>query len=82
MFSRLNFSLQQQFHLLIHMFDGEHAMAILPGCNGRFLVIDQGNILGELSFDKQFVCISGQADWNIHLMEQLRAGIKNYYRKS
>ena len=82
MYSRVKFSLQQQFHLLINMFDGEHAMAILPGCNGSFLVIDQGNIPGELSFDNQFDCISGQADWNPPLMEQLRAGIKNYYRKS
>jgi len=82
MYSRLKFSLQQQFHLLISMFDGDRAITILPGRNSRFLVIDQGNILGELSFDKQFVCISGQANLNIHLMKQLGAGIKNHYRNS
>lgn len=74
------FSSQQQFHLLINMQGKDHHMAVLPGNDRRrFLIIDQGNILGELGFDEQFDCIFNQTDLSTHVMEQLHMGIKNHY---
>lgn len=76
-----SFSQQQQFHLLIDVRGADHHMAILPGENGRFLVIDTGKILGEIHFDEQFHCISNQTNLSNIVMDQLNIGIKIYCRR-
>lgn len=72
------FSQQQQFHLLVDIRGADHHMAVLPGVNRRFLVIDTGKILGELRFDEQFHCTSNQTNLSNIVMEQLNAGIKDH----
>jgi hypothetical protein len=73
-----SFSQQQQFHLLVDIRGADHHMAVLPGGNGRFLVIDKGKILGEIRFDEQFNCTSNRTNLSNIGMVQLNAGIKNH----
>jgi streptomycin 6-kinase len=58
----------------------DHHMAVLPGSDRRrFLIIDQGNIIGELGFDEQFECVFNQTNLSTLVIEQLYAGIKSHY---
>lgn len=75
---RSSFSQQKQFHLLVDIRGADHHMTVLPGGNGRFLVIDKGKILGEIGFDEHFHCISNQTNLSNIVMDQINAGIKNH----
>jgi hypothetical protein len=79
MSKRLSFSQQQQFHLLIDFRDDERSITVLPGGTGRFLLLDQGEVLGELVFDRHFNRISDTSDVSLDVHAQLDSAIKNHY---
>ena len=79
MSEKSNFSPQQQFHLLIDFKDDKRCITVLPGRGGQFRLLDQGAVLGELGFDKDFNCISGTSDLSLDVYDQLGSGIKNHY---
>ncbi|HVS93529.1 MAG TPA: hypothetical protein VHE59_15925 [Mucilaginibacter sp.] len=80
MLPRSEFLPQQQFHLLIDFANDERSVAVLPnGNNGAFLVVDQGEILGQLDFDKQLNCVSAQCEVDPGILAQLDTGIRNHY---
>lgn len=71
---------ERQFHLLINFNNDERSVALLPDETGKFLVIDQGKILGELGFDKQLNCvISELEDLDEAVLNQLNMGVKDHF---
>jgi hypothetical protein len=70
------FSTRQQFHLLIDYQGTECAVTVLPGADRLFLVIGQGNILGERNYDERFNCIA-HAGFDPDEACQLSDGIKS-----
>ncbi|MGN6638562.1 MAG: hypothetical protein ACTHJ8_06595 [Mucilaginibacter sp.] len=76
---RSSFFPQRQFHLLINFKDDERSVAVLPDEAGKFLVVDQGQVLGELDFDKQLNCVSSHCQLDEHILMQLNNGIRNHY---
>lgn len=79
MMTRSEFLPQQQFHLLIDFKNDERSVAVLPDDKGRFLVVDQGEVLGELDFDKQLNCVSAQCELDANIVAQLNSGIRSHY---
>ena len=79
MLSQREFIPQHQFHLLINFKDDERSVAVLPNEAGKFLVVDQGRVLGELDYDKQLNCVSAVCELDSHILAQLNKGIRNYY---
>lgn len=70
---------QHQFHLLINFKDDERSVAVLPDEAGKFLVVDQGKVLGELDFDRQLNCVSAKCELDAHILAQLNKGIRSHY---
>ena len=79
MLPRTAFNPQHQFHLLINFKDDERSIAVLPNEAGKFLVVDQGRVLGELDYDKQLNCVSAQCELDAHILAQLNNGIRDHY---
>lgn len=79
MVQRSAFYPERQFHLLINFKDDERSLAVLPGETGKFLVVDQGKVLGQLGFDKHLNCVSCECELDDTILRQLRKGIKNHY---
>jgi hypothetical protein len=80
MLSQLSFLPQRQFHILVGFPDEERSLAVVPNEAGKFRVIDQGKILGELNFNKTrggFVCYKGRLKKAI--ITQLEKHIRNHY---
>ncbi len=74
------FSPRQQFHLLIDYQGIGCPGTVLPGADRLFLVINQGNILGELNYDERFNCIA-HAGFDPDEACQLSDGIKRQGRQ-
>lgn len=70
---------EHQFHVLINFNDDERSVAVLPDEAGKFLVVDQGKILGQLDFDKHLNCVSCQCELDSGIINQLNKEIKNHY---
>ena len=70
---------QRQFHLLINFNNDERSVAVLPDETGKFLVVDQGRVLGELDYDKQLNCVSAKCELDKYILAQLNKGIRNHY---
>ncbi|HZX58664.1 MAG TPA: hypothetical protein VFE54_08060 [Mucilaginibacter sp.] len=70
---------ERQFHLLINFNDDERSLAVLPDNAGKFLVVDQGKVLGQFGFDKHLNCVSCDCELDERIIHQLYAGIKNHY---
>ena len=70
---------QHQFHLLINFSDDERSVAVLPDEAGKFLVVDQGRVLGELDYDKHLNCVSALCELDKHILSQLNKGIRSHY---
>jgi hypothetical protein len=51
----------------------------LPDEAGKFLVVDQGKILGQLGFDKHLNCVSCQCELDSAIIAQLNNEIRNHY---
>jgi hypothetical protein len=68
-----------QFHVLVNFNNDERSIAVLPNEKGKFLVVDQGKILGELDFDKQLNCVSCHCELDATILNQINKGIKNRY---
>jgi hypothetical protein len=79
MLQEREFIAQHQFHLLINFRDDERSVAVLPNEEGKFLVVDQGRVLGELDYDKQLNCVSAQCELDSQILAQLNNGIRNHY---
>ncbi|MBS1526865.1 MAG: hypothetical protein JST19_14515 [Bacteroidetes bacterium] len=79
MLPRSEFISQQQFHLLIDFKNDERSVAVLPNDKGTFLVVDRGEILGQLDFDKQLNCVSAQCEVDPGILAQINIGIRNHY---
>lgn len=79
MIQRSAFHPEHQFHILINFNNDEHSVAVLPDETGKFLVVDQGEVLGQLAFDKQLNCVSSQCELDTAILAQLNKGIKNHY---
>lgn len=78
MIQRAAFYPERQFHLLINFNDDERSLAVLPDNEGKFLVVDQGKVLGQLGFDKHLNCVSCDCELDERIIHQLHAGIKNH----
>ena len=70
---------QHQFHILINFKDDERSVAVLPNEAGKFLVVDQGKVLGQLYFDKQLNCVSAHCELDATILAQLNKEIRNHY---
>jgi len=79
MTTRIKFYPQHQFHVLINFKDDERSVAVLPDDAGKFLVVDQGKVLGQLDFDKQLNCVSTYCQLDDYIIAQLNKGIRNHY---
>jgi hypothetical protein len=73
------FNPEHQFHVLINFKDDERSVAVLPNEAGKFLVVDQGKILGQLNFDKQLNCVSSECELDDYILSQLNSEIRNHY---
>lgn len=78
MIQRAAFYPERQFHLLINFNDDERSLTVLPNDAGKFLVVDQGKVLGQLGFDKHLNCVSCDCELDERIIHQLHAGIKNH----
>lgn len=70
---------EHQFHILINFNNDERSLAVLPDDKGKFLVVDQGKILGQLDFDKHLNCVSCHCELDAVILAQLNSEIKNHY---
>ena len=70
---------ERQFHVLINFKDDERSVAVLPNEAGKFLVVDQGRILGQLDYDKQLNCVSAQCELDAAILSQLKKEIRNHF---
>jgi hypothetical protein len=70
---------ERQFHILINFSNDERSVAVLPDETGKFLVVDQGKVLGELGFDKQLNCVSCECELDDTILNQLNKEIRNHY---
>jgi hypothetical protein len=70
---------EHQFHVLINFKNDERSIAVLPDEAGKFLVVDQGQVLGELGFDKQLNCVSCECELDEAILKQLHSEIRNHY---
>ncbi|MCC8425621.1 hypothetical protein [Mucilaginibacter sp. UR6-11] len=70
---------QRQFHVLVNDANEEQNLTVLPGTQGNFKVIKQGEVLGEVSYTPQrkIVCYKGRL--KKRLINQLEKHITNYY---
>lgn len=70
---------ERQFHILVNFSNDERSLAVLPDDAGKFLVVDQGKILGELGFDKHLNCVSCECELDDSILNQLHSEIRNHY---
>jgi hypothetical protein len=70
---------EQQFHVLINFNDDERSVAVLPSEAGKFLVVDQGKVLGQLHFDKHLNSVSCQCELDASILIQLHEEIRNHF---
>ena len=71
---------EHQFHVLINFNDDERSVAVLPDETGKFLVVDQGKVLGEIDFDKHFNCVCAKCELEAAILAQLNREIKGHYQ--
>jgi hypothetical protein len=79
MLQQTEFMPQRQFHVLISNADREHRLTVLPDQRGRFRVIEQGKVLGEVDFTPQHTCVRRKGRLKKSVVSQLENHIKNYY---
>lgn len=79
MMPRTKFLPERQFHILINFEDNERSVAVLPNEAGKFLVVDQGRVLGQLDYDKQLNCVSAQCELDATVLSQLKKEIRNHF---
>jgi hypothetical protein len=70
---------QRQFHVLINLENKERHLTVLPNHKGRFRVIEQGKILGEVDYTPHNRCICSTGRLRKPVMHQLEKHIKDYY---
>ena len=70
---------ERQFHILVNFSNDERSVAVLPNDDGKFLVVDQGRVLGELGFDKHLNCESCECELDDNILSQLNSEIRNHY---
>jgi hypothetical protein len=76
---RTRFYAQRQFHLLINFKNDERSVAVLPDDAGKFLVVDQGTILGQFDYDKQLNCVSAHCQLDDNIVAQVSKGIQSHF---
>ncbi len=77
------FNPRYQFHLLINFKQkDERSIAILPSKDRQFLVVDQGDVLGELEFDQHCNCIASRCNVPKHILNQIKNGIRSFLQES
>lgn len=69
---------ERQFHLLINFDKTDHNVAVLPDRSGKFLVVDQGKVLGQMDFDRNFNCIAYQSELDAVTIAELNLKIKEH----
>lgn len=79
MLQQLGFMPQRQFHVLINLANKEHNLTVLPNAAGRFRVIEQGKVLGEVDFTPQRKCVCSKGRLKKSIITQLENHIRNYY---
>ncbi|HEX3384831.1 MAG TPA: hypothetical protein VHS53_06575 [Mucilaginibacter sp.] len=79
MLPRTRFYPQRQFHLLINFKNDERSVAILPDDAGKFLVVDQGTVVGEFDYDKQLNCVSSHCHLDDNIISQVQRGIRSHF---
>ena len=76
---RARFYAQRQFHLLISFKNDERSVAVLPDDAGKFLVVDQGTVLGEFDYDRQLNCVSTHCHLDDNIIAQVNKGIRSHF---
>ena len=79
MMPRTKFYPQHQFHVLINFNNDERSVAVLPDDAGKFLVVDQGKVLGQFDFDKQLNCVSTYCHLDDNIIAQVNKGIRSHF---
>jgi hypothetical protein len=79
MIQKTAFFPERQFHVLVNFTDDERSLAVLPDDKGKFLLVDQGRVLGQLGFDKQLNCVSCDCELDDMILRQIRKGIRNHF---
>ncbi|MDB5118001.1 MAG: hypothetical protein JWQ79_3493 [Mucilaginibacter sp.] len=69
----------RQIHVLVNMKNKDHNVTVLPGHEGNFRVIEQGEVLGEVNFTPQrkIICYKGRL--KKALISQLEKHLSQYY---
>ncbi len=70
---------EHQFHVLLKIDETEHPVTVLPDEKGKFLIVDQGQVLGQVDFDRQFNCIAARGAVDVAILAQLNRHIKDHY---
>jgi len=70
---------QRQFHVLINFKNDQRSVAVLPDDSGKFLVVDQGTVLGQFDYDTQLNCVSAYCQLDDSIITQVKKGIRNHY---
>ncbi|MFD2871018.1 hypothetical protein ACFS5N_00980 [Mucilaginibacter ximonensis] len=73
------FNPQRQFHILINDANEEHNITMMPGQEGNFKVIKQGEVLGEVAYTPQKKVIAYKGRFKKRFMQQLEEHISHYY---
>lgn len=73
------FNPQRQFHILINDANEDHNITMMPGREGNFKVIKQGEVLGEVVYTAQKKVIAHKGRFKKRFMQQLEEHIGHYY---
>lgn len=81
MLQQLGFMPQRQFHVLVNLANKEYNLTVLPNASGRFCVIEQGKVLGEVDFTPQNKCVCSKGRLKKTMIHQLEDHIRSYYSR-
>lgn len=72
---------QRQFHVLISLPGEELNLTVLPHREGRFRVMEHGEVLGDLDLTPEHKCVRRSGKIRKTVINKLEQHIKDYYRE-
>lgn len=83
MLPKAEFNPEYQFHVLLNFADDLRSVAVVPSLpgrpSGRFLVVDQGKVLGHLLITEKQACVCYKGNIAPSIVSQLEDEIKGHY---
>jgi len=76
---RASYKPEHQFHILVNFKGEERSVAVLPDEYGQFLVVDQGQTVAQLKFNRSRTCVACNGKIDADVLHQLTATIKEHY---